>query len=93
MIGNSNKILQTFKFLKLHTNAQYDVLTDITALDVVQSTKRFLVVYHLLSMAYTSRIRLIYPVDSLASINSITRIHVSANWYEREVWDMFGVFF
>jgi NADH dehydrogenase (ubiquinone) Fe-S protein 3 len=93
LLGKLDKIKEIFTFLKLHTNAQYHILTDITALDLIQNKKRFEVVYHILSIRYTSRLQIRFAVDSIGSVDSIVPIHVSAGWFEREVWDMFGIFF
>jgi NADH dehydrogenase (ubiquinone) Fe-S protein 3 len=93
LLGKLDKIKEIFTFLKLHTNAQYHILTDITALDLIQNKKRFEVVYHILSIRYTSRLRLRFAVDTIGSVDSIVPIHVCAGWFEREVWDMFGIFF
>ena len=54
---------------------------------------RFEVVYNLLSVKYNSRIRVKVAVDELTPIDSVTSIYNAAGWYEREVWDLYGVFF
>ena len=55
--------------------------------------RAFEVVYNLLSIKYNSRIRVKVAVDELTPIDSATSIYNSAGWYEREVWDLYGVFF
>lgn len=53
----------------------------------------FQLVYNLLSLRYNSRIRVKTYTDELTPVDSICSIFKAGNWYEREVWDMFGVFF
>ena len=74
--------------------AGYNFLEDVTCVDWYPSEPRFHVVYHVLSHSLKERIRLIAPVESIdPSIDSITQVWPSANFYEREVWDLFGVRF
>ena len=68
-------------------------LIDITAVDYPDRENRFTVVYNLLSVDLNSRIRLKTEVDGLTSIESVTALYPCAAWWEREVWDMFGIFF
>jgi len=89
----SNKVLQVFTFLKYHSNCQFKSLCDITVVDHLRREKRFEIVYNLLSIHYNSRIRVKVLVDDLEPVESITSLYKSANWFEREAWDMFGVFF
>lgn len=75
-------------------NAGYNFLEDVTCVDWYPSEPRFHVVYHILSHRLRERVRLVAPVESLdLSIDSITPVWPSANFYEREVWDLFGVRF
>lgn len=86
-------IVPTFTFLKDHHNTQFVNLSDITAIDVPSRQYRFELVYNLLSLRYNSRIRVKTYTDELTPIDSIYSIFKAADWYEREVWDMYGVFF
>ncbi|OAD60188.1 NADH dehydrogenase [ubiquinone] iron-sulfur protein 3, mitochondrial, partial [Eufriesea mexicana] len=86
-------IIPTIQFLKCHHNTQYTVLTDLTAVDVPSRPYRFEVIYNLLSLVYNSRIRVKTYTDELTPLPSIEKIYDAANWYEREVWDMFGIVF
>lgn len=86
-------VIPTITFLKDHTNAQFKSLADLTAVDVPTRQNRFEIVYNLLSLRFNSRIRVKTYADELTAIDSIVSVHIAANWYEREVWDMFGVFF
>jgi NADH-quinone oxidoreductase subunit C len=72
--------------------AGYNFLEDVTAVDWYPSEPRFQITYHILSMSMKQRIRLIVRLDSDdAAIDSITPVWPSANFYEREVFDLFGV--
>ncbi|CAG2181013.1 unnamed protein product, partial [Oppiella nova] len=66
---------------------------DICGVDVPTRQYRFEIVYNLLSLRYNSRIRVKTYTDELTPIESICELFKGANWYEREIWDMFGVFF
>ncbi|KAL5467565.1 hypothetical protein EMCRGX_G031817 [Ephydatia muelleri] len=72
---------------------QFRQLADLTALDVPKRVFRFEVVYNLLSLVYNARIRVKTYTDELTPIDSATAVYSGANWPEREVWDMYGVFF
>ncbi|XP_063294566.1 NADH dehydrogenase [ubiquinone] iron-sulfur protein 3, mitochondrial [Pelobates fuscus] len=86
-------VVPVITFLQDHTNAQFKSLADLTAVDIPTRTNRFEIVYNLLSLQFNSRIRVKTYADELSPIDSIVPLHQAANWYEREVWDMFGVFF
>lgn len=86
-------LLKFAQFLKLHSNGQYKQLLDLTAVDYPGEAKRFTVVYQFLSIPYNSRLRVKTRVDSLTPVLSLTPVFSSAAWWEREVWDMFGIFF
>jgi NADH-quinone oxidoreductase subunit C len=74
--------------------AGYNFLEDVTAVDWYPSEPRFQITYHIVSMSMKQRIRLIARLDSdTAAIDSITPVWPSANFYEREVFDLFGVHF
>jgi len=86
-------ILPVLSFLRDHTNAQYKSMADLTAIDVPGRPFRFEIVYNLLSLRYNSRIRVKTYTDELTPVDSADPVFKIANWYEREIWDMFGVFF
>ncbi len=88
-----NKILPLVTFLKYHTNCQYKLLSDLCVIDYPTRSNRFELVYNFLSIQYNSRLRIKILFNELQSISSITSVFRSANWWEREAWDMFGVFF
>ena len=86
--------LESFiEFLKTDANCRFSTLVDITAVDYPGRAKRFDVVYHLLSMYQNQRIRLRVSVREQDMVPSLVEVHPSANWFEREVFDMFGILF
>lgn len=89
----SNQIVQVMQFLKLHTNTQYKVLIDICAIDYPEKKFRFELVYHCLSITYNTRINVQTFIEDSFPIESVVSVHSGAGWMEREVWDMFGIFF
>lgn len=86
-------VIPVISFLKYHTAAEYTMVADITAVDYPTRTNRFEVVYNLLSVRHNSRIRVKTYADEATPVPSITSLYDGANWYEREVYDLFGVFF
>lgn len=93
ILANYKYIVQLLFFLKYHTLTQYKVLIDLCGVDYPTKTSRFEVVYNLLSISYNSRIRIKVPISQKSSIPSVTQIYSSANWAEREAFDLFGIFF
>ena len=86
-------VYQVLTFLKYHTNSQYKVLADMTAIDYLKKEKRFEVVYNLLSVSFNSRIRVKTYVNEMTALPTASSIFSCANWLEREIWDMYGVYF
>ncbi|MCX7890346.1 MAG: NADH-quinone oxidoreductase subunit C [Rhodobacteraceae bacterium] len=80
-------------FLRDDSGCRFSTLVDITAVDYPDRAERFDVVYHLLSMYRNHRIRVKAPVGEQDIVPSATPVHPSANWFEREVFDMFGILF
>jgi NADH-quinone oxidoreductase subunit C len=80
-------------FLKTDSVCRFSTLVDITAVDYPSRARRFDVVYHFLSMYQNQRIRLRLAVRENDLVPSITEVFPSANWFEREVYDMFGILF
>jgi len=83
---------QTILFLKDHENCLFKVLIDIFAVDYPNKEERFELVYCLLSIKYNSRLKVKTFVDEFTPIESIVDLYQAANWLEREVWDMHGVY-
>jgi len=86
-------VVPVLQFLKDHHNAQFASLADICGMDVPSRHYRFEIIYNLLSLRYNSRIRVKTYTDELTPIESACDVFKAANWYEREIWDMYGVFF
>ena len=73
--------------------ASFNQLSDLTAVDYPDRPERFEMVYQLLSMKNNIRLRVLMPIDEGQAVPSIVGLFSAANWAEREVWDMFGIFF
>ena len=86
-------LLDVITFLKTNKNTKFRQLIDITAVDYPENAKRFKLVYLLLSHEFNNRIKINYSVSENEIINSIVKIFPSANWMEREVFDMYGIKF
>lgn len=86
-------ILPTMLFLKNNTACQFKQVLDVTAADYPSRTNRFDVVYNLLSVRHNSRIRVKTYANETTPVPSITPLYNGANWFERETYDLFGVFF
>lgn len=80
-------------FLRDDANCRFRQLMFITGVDYPDRENRFEVVYHLLSTRHNQRVRVKIETDEKTPIPSVTTIFASANWFEREVWDMYGVAF
>jgi len=90
---SASSLVSFVEFLKSDRNCRFSTLVDITAVDYPEREARFEVVYHFLSMYENQRIRLKVAAREEDMLPSITDIHPSANWFEREVFDMFGLLF
>ena len=86
-------VISTILFLKTNEKCKFKQLTDITAVDYPQREKRFKIVYLLLSHENNLRIVININIDEKIIVPSITKIFPSANWMEREVFDMYGISF
>ncbi|KAI0594121.1 hypothetical protein F4775DRAFT_586302 [Biscogniauxia sp. FL1348] len=86
-------VIPVFSFLKYNTAAEFTQVSTITAVDFPTKDQRFEIVYNLLSVRHNARIRVKTYADEATPVPSITPLYDGANWYEREVYDMFGVFF
>ncbi|XP_055328211.1 NADH dehydrogenase [ubiquinone] iron-sulfur protein 3, mitochondrial-like [Paramacrobiotus metropolitanus] len=86
-------VLPVMLFLKNHHLCMFWNLVDLAVMDVPTRKYRFEIIYNFLSLQYNSRIRVKTYTDEMTPIDSLCPIFPAANWYEREAWDMFGVFF
>ena len=87
------RIVEALTFLRDHPDYRFEVLIDLTAVDYPEREKRFEVVYHLLSMSKNLRVRVKLVTDEDTPVPTATPAYPCANWYEREAFDMYGVFF
>tara|TARA_B100001121_G_scaffold298576_1_gene306315 strand:+ start:960 stop:1574 length:615 start_codon:yes stop_codon:yes gene_type:complete len=90
---NENDLLEVVQFLKSHEKCKFRQLIDIAGVDYPSEIKRFKLVYLFLSHEKNNRIKLSINFEINQVINSITKIFPSANWMEREVFDMYGIKF
>jgi len=90
---SSADLINVTLFLKTNKNTKFRQLIDITAVDYPENPKRFKIVYLLLSHEFNQRILISYSIRDKELIPSLTTIFPSANWMEREVFDMYGVKF
>ena len=80
-------------FIKKHSLCKVEQLIDVTAVDYIDKKYRFEVAYQFLSIICNKRITLVISLIEIQSLNSISSIYSSAEWYEREIWDIFGIYF
>ena len=86
-------LIETVQFLKSNDNCKFRQLIDIAGVDYPDEEERFQLVYLLLSHENNTRIKLLIKIKPNQNINSLTKIFPSANWMEREVFDMYGIKF
>ena len=86
-------IVKVLSFLRSDQNCQFTQLMDVTGVDFPEREERFEVVYHLLSPRHNQRIRVKLATDETTPVPSVVGVFSSAEWNERECWDMYGVFF
>ena len=90
---DNEDLLDVVLFLKTNKDTKFKQLTDITAVDYPENTKRFKMIYLLLSHQFNQRIVISNLINENEVVSSLTKIFPSANWMEREVFDMYGVKF
>ena len=90
---SDNDLLEVVQFLKVNENCKFKQLIDIAGVDYPENDKRFELIYLFLSHENNTRIKLLTRFEIDQTINSITKIFPSANWMEREVFDMYGIKF
>ena len=90
---DEKNLIDVVQFLKSNEYCKFRQLIDIAGVDYPEDEKRFELVYLFLSHEHNSRIKLLIKFQLEQSINSITKIFPSANWMEREVFDMYGIKF
>ncbi len=93
IIISKSLLLQVMGFLRDDKEFLFKQLIDISAVDFPNRSKRFEIVYHLLSVKLNQRIRVKLSVAEGDLVPSLVSLYDAANWYEREIWDLFGVIF
>jgi len=91
-VGSEN-LVKLMTFLRDDPNCLFKILVDVTAVDRPAQSDRFEVVYNLLSLKHNLRIRVKLATDENTPVPSMVGVFSGANWFEREVWDFFGVLF
>ena len=96
-IIHKKNLIFSLNCLKLHIKFQYKILSCISGVDFLETSLnkfyRFSIVYDLLSLLYNTRVRIKIFLNEISLISSATSVFINANWWEREVWDMFGIWF
>jgi len=91
--SKTSSIEKILKFLRDDSQCRFEVLIDLCGADYPERESRFDVVYHLLSISNNQRVRVKVPVAEGEAVSSVVRIYSSAGWFEREAWDLFGIYF
>jgi NADH-quinone oxidoreductase subunit C len=91
--ANLTHLEALIEFLRDDAACRFSTLVDITAVDHPDRVERFDLVYHFLSMYRNHRVRVKVAIREDDMVPSVHTIHPSANWFEREVYDMFGILF
>ena len=86
-------IARVLAYLRDGPNCQFKILLDVCGVDYPEREERFEVVYHLLSPRQNQRIRVKLRTGETMPVPSVTAVFASAMWYEREAWDMYGIYF
>jgi NADH-quinone oxidoreductase subunit C len=93
LVANLANLEALVEFLRDDASCRFSSLVDITAVDHPERAQRFDMVYHFLSMYRNQRIRVKVAIREDEMVPSLIELHPSANWFEREVFDMFGILF
>ncbi len=86
-------IVKVLTFLRDDVSCQFKQLVDICGVDYPDREQRFEVVYNLLSLTHNNRIRVKLATDEQSPVPSVTGVFSTANWFEREAWDLYGIYF
>jgi NADH-quinone oxidoreductase subunit C len=86
-------VVSLLTMLRDNPQCQFNMLVDICGVDYPERAQRFEVVYNLLSLPNNLRIRVKVPTDEATAVPSVTSIYRAAGWFEREAWDLYGIFF
>jgi NADH-quinone oxidoreductase subunit C len=89
----AGKIVPFVTWLRDDPQCEFKILIDICGVDYPNRAPRFDVVYHFLSISKNRRVRVKLQTDDVAPVPSVVSVHPSANWFEREAFDMYGILF
>lgn len=92
-LSSPDHVVPFLTYLRDNANMQFKMLIDLTAVDFPSREKRFEVVYNFLSPRYNARVRVKVETDEFTAVPTCVPLFPNANWYEREVWDMYGIRF
>jgi NADH-quinone oxidoreductase subunit C len=93
LFAERDQIIALVEFLKRDALCMFEMMIDVCGVDYPERSQRFEVVYHFLSMRMNQRIRVKVSTDEETAGPSIVELHPSANWFEREAFDMYGIRF
>lgn len=93
LISNKNNVRRVLSELKNHENLRFTILTDLFAADFLDRDQRFEIVYNLLSLKLNMRIIVKFSISDEEDSISVTDFFSAADWYEREIFDLFGINF
>ena len=93
LIVKVEEIVRVLSYLRDNSQCPFEQLIDITGVDWPRRAKRFDVVYHLLSVSKNARVRVKTETDENTPVPSISELYATANWFERETFDMYGISF
>ena len=91
--AKAEAIVKVLKFLRDDVNCRFKQLVDICGVDYPDHSPRFEIVYNLLSLANNNRVRVKIRIDEETPVPSATGVFSAANWWERETWDLYGIYF
>ena len=86
-------VTQLLTFLRDNPRCRFNMLVDVCGVDYPEREQRFEVVYNLLSLPHNLRIRVKLATDEATPVPSVATVYRTAGWFEREAWDLYGIFF
>jgi NADH-quinone oxidoreductase subunit C len=93
VLADAGSIVAVLTALRDQPALKFQQLIDLCGVDYPERAKRFDVVYHLLSLTHNHRVRVKVQTDETSAVSTITSVYPCADWYEREAFDMYGIFF
>ncbi len=93
VMAKRDSIVPVLTYLRDDVNCQFKQLMDVCGVDYPADENRFEVVYHLISLPHNLRVRVKVRTNEDDAVPSVTKVFSSAGWFEREAWDLFGIYF